>query len=89
MFAVMHRQNEVFQFICGFLLKNAILFRVNNNGNNILHMVVTLEASARRNTVPGAAFLMQREVQWFKAKLHPCKYDYWNISKANERNENP
>uniref|UniRef100_A0A2N9HVA0 PGG domain-containing protein n=1 Tax=Fagus sylvatica TaxID=28930 RepID=A0A2N9HVA0_FAGSY len=26
----------------------------------------TLEPSARRNTVPGAAFLMQREVQWFK-----------------------
>jgi hypothetical protein len=39
---------------------------VNNDGNNILHMAATLEPSARRNIVPGAAFLMQREVQWFK-----------------------
>ena len=60
MFAVMHRQNEVFQFICRFLLKNAILFRVNNNGNNILHMAVTLEPSTRRSTIPDAGFLMQR-----------------------------
>ena len=66
MLAVVYRQNKVFQFLCGFLLKNTILSFVNNNGNNILHMAATLEPSARRNTVPGSAFLMQREVQWFK-----------------------
>ena len=66
MLAVIHRQNEVFQFLCGFLLKNKILSFVNMDGNNILHMAATLEPSARRNTVPSAAFLMQREVQWFK-----------------------
>jgi hypothetical protein len=66
MHAVAYRQNEVFQFLCGFPLKNTILSFVNKDGNNILHMAATLEPSARRNTVPGAAFLMQREVQWFK-----------------------
>ena len=64
--AVVYRQNEVFQILRGFPLKNTILSFVNKDGNNILHMTATLEPSARRNTVPGAAFLMQREVQWFK-----------------------
>ena len=64
--AVMYRQNEIFRFICGFPLNKTILSVVNKDGNNILHMAATLEPSARRNTVPGAAFLMQREVQWFK-----------------------
>ena len=66
MLAIVYRQNKVFQFLCRFLLKNTILSLVNNDGNNILHMAATLEPSARRNIVPGAAFLMQREVQWFK-----------------------
>ena len=66
MLAVIYRQNKVFQLLCGFPLKNAILSLVNNDGNNILHMAATLEPSARRNIVPGAAFLLQREVQWFK-----------------------
>jgi hypothetical protein len=66
MLAVIHRQNEVFQFICRFPIKNTILSLVNKDGNNILHMAATLEPHARLSTVPGAAFLMQREVQWFK-----------------------
>ena len=70
MLAIVYRQNKVFQFLCRFLLKNTILSLVNNDGNNILHMAATLEPSARRNTVPGAAFLMQREVQWFKVTSH-------------------
>jgi hypothetical protein len=66
MLAVTHRQNEVFELICRFHLKNAILSYVSKDGNNILHMAAILEPSARPNTVPGAAFLMQREVQWFE-----------------------
>ena len=66
MLAVVHCQNEVFHFLCGNPLKNTILSLVNNDGNTILHMAASLEPSARRNTVPGVAFLMQREVQWFK-----------------------
>ena len=60
MLAVIYRQNKVFQFLYKFLLKNAILSFVNNNGNNILHMAVTLEPSTRRSTIPDAGFLMQR-----------------------------
>ncbi|GMY23390.1 ankyrin repeat-containing protein ITN1-like [Fagus crenata] len=66
MLAVVYRQNKVFQVLCRFLLKNTILSFQNYDGNNILHMAATLEPSAKRNIVPGAAFLMQREVQWFK-----------------------
>ena len=66
MLAIVYRQNKVFQFLCEFHLKSPILSLVNNDGNNILHMAATLEPSARRNTVRGAAFLMQRDVQWFK-----------------------
>ena len=64
--AIVYRQNEVFQFFYEFLLKAILTFVNPNDGNNILHKAATLELSARRNTVPGAAFLMQREVQWFK-----------------------
>ncbi|XP_030957662.1 ankyrin repeat-containing protein ITN1-like [Quercus lobata] len=42
--------------------------------NNILHLAMMFEPSARRNSVPGAAFLMQREVQWYKeveSIVHP------------------
>ena len=66
MLAVLYRQNKVFQFLYEFHLKSPMLSLVNKDGNNILHMTATLEPSARRNTVPGAAFLMQRSVQWFK-----------------------
>ncbi|GMY20969.1 protein ACCELERATED CELL DEATH 6-like isoform X2, partial [Fagus crenata] len=66
MLAVLYRQNKVFQFLCGLLLKNTMLSKVNKDGNNILHMAGTLEPSARRHTIQGPAFLMQREVKWFK-----------------------
>ena len=66
MLAVLYRQNKIFQFLCGLLLKNTMLSKVNKDGNNILHMAGTLEPSARRYTIQGPAFLMQREVKWFK-----------------------
>ncbi|GMY23398.1 ankyrin repeat-containing protein npr4 [Fagus crenata] len=77
---LLHRQSEkLLRLMCqslrkpsirGLSINRAVIKAVKNgkDGNNILHMVATLEPSARRNTVPGAAFLMQREVQWFKGK---------------------
>ena len=66
MVAVLHRQDEVFRLLCTSCVKNPALATEDRDKNNILHIAAMLEPSARRNTVPGAAFLMQREVQWYK-----------------------
>ncbi|XP_075645468.1 uncharacterized protein LOC142616516 [Castanea sativa] len=63
--AILHRQHEVFRILCRSPL-NTIISKIDNDGNTILHISAMFEPSARRNTVPGAAFLMQREVQWYK-----------------------
>ena len=66
MFAVLHRQDEVFRFLCESPAKNTLFATLDWNSNSIVHMAAMFNPSARRNTVPGAAFLMQREVQWYK-----------------------
>ena len=66
MLAVLHRQEEVFRLLCRSPAKNLSFATVDSDKNNILHFAAMLEPSAKRNTVPGAAFLMQREVQWYK-----------------------
>ena len=66
MFAVLHRQSEVFRLVCKSPAKNSIFARADNDSNSILHIAAMFEPSARHNTVPGAAFLMQREIQWYK-----------------------
>ena len=65
-FAVLYRQDEVFRLLCRSPAKSTLFGVVDSDKNNILHFAAMLEPSARRNTVPGAAFLMQREVQWYK-----------------------
>ena len=65
MFAVLHRQDEVFRL----LFKSPAYTKFNRGDcdrNTILHLAAMFEPSARRNKVPGAAFLMQREVRWYK-----------------------
>jgi hypothetical protein len=66
MLAVLHRQSEVFSHLCEFSVKNLMLTAIDSKKNSILHMAAMTESSARRNTVPGAAFHMQSEVRWFK-----------------------
>ena len=70
MLAVLHRQNEVFRRLCKFSAKNSILIQADKNFNTILHIAAMFDSSARRNNVRGAAFLMQREVQWYKVISH-------------------
>ena len=67
-YAVLHRQDEVFRLLCRSPAKNKIFAMSDGGGNSILHFAAMFEPSARRNKVPGAAFLMQREVQWYKVK---------------------
>ena len=68
MIAILHRQKEVFNFIYSFNAKNSITSNhsKDNKGNSILHIAAMFEPSATSNSVPGAAFLMQSERQWFK-----------------------
>ena len=66
MCAVLYRQYEIFRLLYCFSLKDSILAATDDEGNNILHMAAMTEPSARRNTIPGAAFHMQRDLQWFK-----------------------
>ena len=65
-FAVLHRQDEVFRLLCESPAKNVLFPTYDSDKKNILHLAALVEPSARRNTIPGAAFLMQREVQWYK-----------------------
>ncbi|KAM4081490.1 hypothetical protein ACJW30_11G096400 [Castanea mollissima] len=79
--AVLHRQHEVFRFLCRSPAKKALFALVDSDRNTILHISAMFEPSARRNTVPGAAFLMQREVQWYKeveSIVHPFMLEYTN-----------
>ncbi|XP_065618234.1 uncharacterized protein LOC136062722 isoform X2 [Quercus suber] len=64
--AVLYRQGEVLSLLCRYPAKNPKFASVDRDKNTILHIAAMFEPSARRNTVPGAAFLMQREVQWYK-----------------------
>ena len=66
MLAVLYRQDEIFRFLCTSPANFSILALVDRDRNTILHIAAMFEPSARSNMVPGAAFLMQREVQWYK-----------------------
>ena len=66
MLAVLYRQDEVFRFLCKSPTKYSIFALRDRDRNTILHIAAMFEPSARSNKVPGAAFLMQREVQWYK-----------------------
>ena len=66
MLAALHRQEEVFRLLCKSAAKNSKLAGADKDSNSILHIAAMFEPSAKRNPVPGAAFLMQREAQWYK-----------------------
>ena len=82
MIAVLHRQKELFNFIYSFNEKNSITANdsKDNEGNIILHVAAMFEPSATSNSVPGAAFLMQRERQWFKViSLTLCVFNIISV----------
>jgi hypothetical protein len=64
--AIFHRQAKIFSFIYGLDVNNLVLYSSDNKGNNILHMAGKLPPSTLVNRTAGAAFQMQREVQWYK-----------------------
>ncbi|XP_042026883.1 uncharacterized protein LOC121774031 [Salvia splendens] len=46
--------------------KDLLATYVDNDGNNILHLAGKLAPQNQLDTIPGAAWQMQREVMWFK-----------------------
>ncbi|KAM4071931.1 hypothetical protein ACB094_11G098700 [Castanea mollissima] len=87
-FAVLYRQDEVFRLLCRSPAKKALFALVDGDKNTILHFAAMLEPSARRNTVPGAAFLMHREVQWYKeveSIVHPFVLESKNTNGKRPR----
>ncbi|KAK4593217.1 hypothetical protein RGQ29_017380 [Quercus rubra] len=88
MLAALHRQEEVFRLLCKSAAKNSKLAGADKDSNSILHIAAMFEPSAKRNPVPGAAFLMQREAQWYKeveSVVHPSVRDSINTNGQTAR----
>ncbi|KAI3860962.1 hypothetical protein MKW92_028167 [Papaver armeniacum] len=66
--AIAERQENILSVIleAGEDRKDDLLFKVDENGNNILHYVAKIALSYPLNAVSGAALQMQRETQWYK-----------------------
>ncbi|CAI9117127.1 OLC1v1018472C3 [Oldenlandia corymbosa var. corymbosa] len=67
--AVKHRQEKIFNCITTLTGQNAGAYAntVDEHYNNILHLAALLAPIPRLHSVPGPAFQMQRELQWFQA----------------------
>ena len=65
--AVQYRRAKIFNLIYGLDMKNSLASgRDSYNGNNLVHMAGMFVDSTLHGNIPGAALLMQRELQWFK-----------------------
>ena len=65
--AVQYRRAKIFSLIYGLNMKNALASRTDSyKGNNLVHMAGMFVDSTLHGNIPGAALLMQRELQWFK-----------------------
>ncbi|KAK7818660.1 hypothetical protein CFP56_041144 [Quercus suber] len=62
----MNRHIFMVVVLCRSPALNLSFTMADHDKNNILHFAAMLEPSARLNTIPGVAFLTQREVQWYK-----------------------
>ncbi|KAF5470256.1 hypothetical protein F2P56_010780 [Juglans regia] len=64
--AVLHREHRIFNLIYSLKRKNDLLNMVDYHGNTILHMAGMLIENTPLDSIRGAAFQLQRELQWFK-----------------------
>ncbi|THG22307.1 hypothetical protein TEA_024941 [Camellia sinensis var. sinensis] len=74
--AVMYRHEHVFNFIIQQMgVGKKLLLKVDNEGNNILHLVGRMPYQPQLEVVSGAVLQMQHEVQWYKEveKLVPVQ----------------
>ena len=68
--AVEHRQVKIFNHIIELIGNNTKAFAElqADKGNNILHLAAKLASTSQVASVPGPAFQMQLEFQWFKVR---------------------
>ena len=64
--AIFYRQAEIFSLICEVDKNKRSTWEYDKQGNNILHMTGKLPPSTLVNRTVGAAFQMQKELQWYK-----------------------
>ncbi|XP_028099723.1 uncharacterized protein LOC114299232 [Camellia sinensis] len=72
----MYRRENVFNFIIQQVgVRKKLLLKVDNGGNNILHLVGRMPYQPQLEVISGAVLQMQREVQWYKEleKLVPVQ----------------
>nr|XP_027091156.1 uncharacterized protein LOC113712071 isoform X2 [Coffea arabica]XP_027100940.1 uncharacterized protein LOC113720199 isoform X2 [Coffea arabica] len=67
--AIEHRRVEIFNLMVTLIGKNTKAYaHLNDKGeNNCLHLAAKLAPMPQLHSVPGPAFQMQRELQWFEA----------------------
>ncbi|XP_071924553.1 uncharacterized protein [Coffea arabica] len=67
--AIEHRRVEIFNYLINLIGKNTKAYAdLQLEGkNNSLHLAAKLAPTPQLQSVPGPAFQMQRELQWFKA----------------------
>ncbi|KAF5938444.1 hypothetical protein HYC85_022703 [Camellia sinensis] len=74
--AVMYRCEHVFNFIIQQMgVRKKLLLKVDNGGNNILHLVGRMPYQPQLEVASSAVLQMQRELQWYKEveKLVPVQ----------------
>ena len=65
--AVQYRRAKIFSLIYGLNMKNSLASDTDSHyNNNLIHMAGMFVDSTLPGHIPGAALLMQRELQWFQ-----------------------
>ena len=64
--AVEKRHESIFNLLVVGSIRDLLADRINEYGNNILHLAAGLAPEEKLNAISGAALQMQRELLWFK-----------------------
>lgn len=67
--AIRNRQENVFNLLCNMPIGKLLVLKVGESQNTTSHLAAKLSSSSRLASIPGAAFQMQKELQWFKVCL--------------------
>nr|XP_023881571.1 uncharacterized protein LOC111993962 [Quercus suber] len=64
--AVEKRHESIFNLLVVGSIRDLLADRINEDGNNMLHLAAGLAPEEKLNAISGAALQMQRELLWFK-----------------------
>ncbi|XP_065624781.1 uncharacterized protein LOC111993963 [Quercus suber] len=68
--AVEKRHESIFNLLVVGSIRDLLADRINEDGNNMLHLAAGLAPEEKLNAISGAALQMQRELLWFKVFSH-------------------